>query len=407
MSRRLGKTYSVLHLLATAMMTKVGSYLLVLPYQVQARAIVWKGLTNDGTPMLDATFPAEIVSSKNNTEMTLTLINGSILKVAGADNVDSLVGTNHIAIVFDEAALIKQDVLAYLLPIVEANDGWILFSSTPRYGSWFTKLYEDESGQPDSPYTIHTCNIYESNTMTNEQIDSIRIEYIKRYGDDDGSAYFNTEYLLDITASNAGSFYGGILSRLEDNIQSIEIVQTDKVYAAYDLGMNDQTVITIFKKNEAANLVEILHVIEGSGRTIQDYYLKDIKKLPYKVHTHYLPHDGAQVRGYSTKVTAQDALKSLGARTKVIPRTKSVIDDINFIRETLPQVIFNNTPSVLKMRNKLRAYSKIIKEGVVTGHQHCDHSDSFRYAIISAINYCKETVSVEQEEATGGTSWME
>ena len=78
MSRRLGKTYSVLHLLATAMMTKVGSYLLVLPYQVQARAIVWKGLTNDGIPMLDATFPAELVSSKNNTEMTLTLINGSI-----------------------------------------------------------------------------------------------------------------------------------------------------------------------------------------------------------------------------------------------------------------------------------------------------------------------------------------
>lgn len=399
MSRRLGKTLSLLHILSTAMTRRVGNYLMLLPYATQARSVVWTGKTNDDISIIDAVFPRQLVESINHSSMTIKLINGSMLRISGADNVDALVGNNFIGIVFDEAARIKADVLGYLLPIVEAHeDGWIIFSSTPIFGSWFTKMYFDESRAENSIYSIHTCNIYESGIFTEERIAQIKQDYINRYGPDDGNALFNTEYALDIQGSNAGSFYGAILQSNIDNIRSVEPV--GEVYASWDLGHNDSNVISVF--NKIGKQLVLIDVISGSGRTVQDYYRSDVSKLPYKIKCHYLPHDGAQVRGYTTKTTARDALLQLGAVVKIIPKSNSVLDDINAVREQLPNIIFNNKPSVSFMRDKLKAYSKKLRDGVVVGHDHCDFADSFRYMVLSSrmIRNQVETNSNEYEDSS-------
>ena len=361
LSRRLGKSLSLLSIASYKMVQKPCSVLFLLPLAVQAKSVVWKGKTDSGLSLLDSIFPPSIVKSKNSTDMTLELFNGSILKVAGADNVDSLVGGNYQLIIMDEAAMIKEEVLAYLLPIVNANDGTIVINSTPRYGSWFVKMFND-----DPNYQKYVCNITTANVFSEAKVETIKQEYIERYGSVAGLAYFNTEYMLDVQGVPLHAVYIG---KIKEPVEPIE--PTSKMYAAWDLGMNDSTVITFFEYCQGKMVIHSM--VEGKGKTVQDYY----NSLPYKVFRHYLPHDAGQVRGYVSSESASKVLKGLGANVRVLPRTNSVLDDINYIRTRLDNVVWLNKPAVVALRDKVLVYSN--NNGKL---DHCDYSDSFRYAVL-------------------------
>jgi hypothetical protein len=315
--------------------------------------------------------------------MTLELFNGSSLKVAGADNVDSLVGGNYQLIIMDEAAMIKDEVLAYLMPIVDGNDGTIVINSTPRYGSWFVKMFNT-----DPTYVKYKCNIHEADIWSDEKIEAKRQSYIIKYGEVAGNAYFNTEYLLDVQGVPLHSVYIG---KINTPIEPVN--NNDTMYASWDMGMNDSTVITFFTYKDGT--ITIKDMVHGKGKTVQEYY----KELPYKVHRHYLPHDAGQTRGYVSTQSASKVLNGLGARVKVLPRTSSVIDDINYIRTRLDKVMWEDKPSVNTLRDKVLVYSN--ENGKL---DHCDFADSFRYCVIGCkhIDSQREPVAFE-----GSSSWLD
>jgi len=129
--RRMGKDKMVFAQLPKKMMERVGTYYYFLPTYNQARKVIWNGADREGFRFLDH-FPPEVVRDKNETEMRITTINGSILQLVGADNIDRIVGTNPIGVVFSEYALMKETVWNFISPILAENGGWAMFIFTPR-----------------------------------------------------------------------------------------------------------------------------------------------------------------------------------------------------------------------------------------------------------------------------------
>lgn len=129
--RRTGKDLLAWNILIKESQKRVGTYWHVLPLLNQARKIIWTGSTKDGIPFLDF-IPPSLIVSKRDDDMSIRLKNGSLIQLVGADRFDSLVGANPVGVNLSEFALMKPSVWDYLSPILNENDGWANFITTPR-----------------------------------------------------------------------------------------------------------------------------------------------------------------------------------------------------------------------------------------------------------------------------------
>jgi intein/homing endonuclease len=125
--RRAGKSISALNQLLGAALMRVGNYLHLFPELKQAREAIWNGIDKHGNRYIDY-IPKQLIKGKpNNTEMRVTLLNGSTIKLGGSDRYDSLMGSNPIGIIFDEYSLQNPFAWHYLSPILTENGGWAKF----------------------------------------------------------------------------------------------------------------------------------------------------------------------------------------------------------------------------------------------------------------------------------------
>ena len=94
-----------------------GTYWYVAPFLGQAKKIIWQD------PEMGARYcPLEIWDKRNNSELTVTFPNGSIVYVMGADNPQSLRGPNPRGVVLDEYDDMRREVWSQIIqPIMTAN----------------------------------------------------------------------------------------------------------------------------------------------------------------------------------------------------------------------------------------------------------------------------------------------
>lgn len=127
--RSYGKTRISSYLnVRTAMETPYATNYIFLPFLTQGREVYW-------TPrVLQQMIPDGWIESENQTEMRITLINGSQIKVCGADNVDSYRGVKlnpGSMATFDEFQMFKEDFVSAFLPNLSVNDPVLLIIGTP------------------------------------------------------------------------------------------------------------------------------------------------------------------------------------------------------------------------------------------------------------------------------------
>lgn len=129
--RRNGKDLIALNILVAKAIQRPGLYLYLGPLQTQVRQIVWLGGTNEGRKFLDF-IPQQFIKKKRNSQMEVELVNGSLIKLVGSDQYDSLMGLNAIGAVFTEYSLQRPEAWDYIRPMMANNGGWALFNGTPR-----------------------------------------------------------------------------------------------------------------------------------------------------------------------------------------------------------------------------------------------------------------------------------
>jgi len=131
--RRFGKTlYAVNFIIKEAI--KGGDFWFVAPTYRQAKNIAWL--------IFEKYLPRELVKKKNETELSIELINGSRISLKGADNPDSLRGSGLDGVVLDEYAFMGNYAWKVISPALQDKKGWAIFISTPDGYNHFKDLYE-------------------------------------------------------------------------------------------------------------------------------------------------------------------------------------------------------------------------------------------------------------------------
>lgn len=160
--RRFGKTFLAKYeLLRAALQKPHATIWYVAPTYRQAKELMWG-------PLKDFV-PASYVKKKNETELSMTLINGSVIKLKGADNPDSLRGNALDFIVIDEAAFMAKYVWEVVYPALADHAGNALFITTPSGFNWFYDLCMDNKEDPDWAFFHYTTE--EGGNVAKEELE--------------------------------------------------------------------------------------------------------------------------------------------------------------------------------------------------------------------------------------------
>src|SRR3990170_6958835 len=156
--RRAGKDRSWLSITLEAMLERVGVYFHIFPSLNQGRRDLWDNIVLDNADGIERSvkmismFPPELVRAVNETEMQITLINGSVWQIMGADSaeaIERLRGPNPLGIVFSEYSFMLSEAWDTLSPVLAENGGWAAFIYTPKDESHGFKLYNYAKESPE------------------------------------------------------------------------------------------------------------------------------------------------------------------------------------------------------------------------------------------------------------------
>ena len=400
--RRAGKDQTALNAMVVKAHERVGMYWYVFPEYKQGREIFWDGMRDDGRRFRDA-IPKDLVLRSRDDMMLIELKNGSMIKVIGTDNADSIVGPNPIGCIFSEFSLQNPAAWNLVRPILNANNGWAVFVYTPRgknhgfemYNNglkmmekdptrWFTQLLtrDDTSkiliGDDGKPLIDpSTGKVRWGPIVTEEMI-------AEDLATGMAQELVDQEYYCDFNASLIGSYYGKELTvlRAQERVGKFPYNVSKRVHTAWDLGLDDSTAVWFFQ------------IINGNLRIIdykewENHSLKEIidaiKLLPYSYGRHIGPHD-ITTRELTTKESRYNFCKKLGIKFYPCPKL-GIMDGIEAARRALSISLFDEEKCAQGL-DALSSYSKkwdSVRKVFADkpNHDWSSHgSDAFRYLAV-------------------------
>lgn len=335
--RRAGKDDVLLHRTAVAAFERPATYWTALPEYAQARKALWAAVNpHTGKRRIDEAFPHELRASTNEQEMFIRFHNGSTWQLVGSDRYNSLVGAGVAGVTFSEFALANPSAWGYIRPMLEENEGWAAFISTPRGRNHFKSLLDMAQSNPK--WFAETLSIRDTGALTPDQIDESLREYIALYGEDMGRAQFAQEYEVSFNAAILGAFYAREMHavRTENRIQTIQPIPGRPVHRAWDIGVRDDTSIWWFQVVGAR--IYILDCYTASGVGV-DHYAEVVHSKPYIPGNDYVPHD-AKVKEWGSGRTRLEQMTALGLSPVLVPLAGKM-DGINAARMTLGRCLFH------------------------------------------------------------------
>ena len=345
--RRHGKDDLAMNWTTVAAQRRVGSYWHMLPLATQARKAIWEAVDpHTGRRRIDQAFPKELRESTRDNDMLIRLKRGSTWQVVGSDHYDSLVGTSPAGIVYSEWALSNPSAWTYLSPILEENNGWALFITTPRGENHATKMYDFAKRTPGwfaEHLTAAECGVFSGDDLAR-----IKAEMIDFLGDEEGDAKFRQEYLCDRTAAMPGAYYARLMQRAQDEgrIGEVRHQPGHPVETYWDLGVADDTAIWFLQR--VGSMLHVIDYYEGRGEGAPHYVevceeRRKAGKWIWGVHVG--PHD-AHVRDWSVGEPRIAVLDRLGLHMQVqgtVSLTEAGYrqDGIDQVRRQLPLCRFD------------------------------------------------------------------
>lgn len=195
--RRMGKTVlAVNHLIKQAILCRRQRPVLayIAPFRGQAKQVAWDYLKHFTTPI-----PGRSI---NESELMLTLPNGAVIRLFGADNPDALRGLYFDGVVMDEVAQMKPEVWQEIVrPALADRNGWAVFIGTPKGQNLFAQLYElarreQKAGNPD--WCAMLYRVDQTHAVPDEELAALKAEMSE-------NAY-KQEFLCDFAAASDDVF---------------------------------------------------------------------------------------------------------------------------------------------------------------------------------------------------------
>ena len=298
--RRSGKDEICLHATAAASMERPGNYWHMLPEYSQARKAIWDAVNpHTGKRRIDEAFPPQIRRFTREHEMMIGIVGGSTWQVVGSDNYNSLMGTTPAGMILSEYALSNPSAWGYLSPILEENNGWAAFISTPRGNNHFKAICKTAQREKDWHYSLLTND--DTHVFTHQQLQEKLRELCDLHPEQYARSIWLQEYFCSFDAAVPGSIWGDCIDRadLEGRILDFPVLRNSEVFTGWDLGRTDDTAVWWYQFNGtridvfdhfASPLMDIDNVDEPKKGLVQ-VLLERAKLHKVKYRRHWLPHD--------------------------------------------------------------------------------------------------------------------
>mgnify|MGYP001814386816 CR=1 FL=1 len=315
-SRRAGKDVTLWNLVIKKAMETKGLYYYFFPEYSQGRKAIWDAIRKDGVSFLDHI--PESLAKRNNNEMKLRLINGSIIQIVGTDKYDSVRGTNPIGCVFSEYAWQNPAAWDVVRPILRENGGWAVFNSTPYGENHFYKMWKKHNTEGDSRWFTQMVTADTALLPNGEPY--ITKEGIEEEIEDGMSPdMVQQEFYCDFKADVGGFYYRKQLNEAEEEgrITKVPYDKSAQVETWWDVGWGDDTAIWFTQ-----TIGREIHVIDYyvNNEEAIDHYARILDEKGYHYSTHWLPHDAA-AHEFGTGKTKQELLSELTSATvDIVPK---------------------------------------------------------------------------------------
>lgn len=400
--RRGGKTKFAMAHMVRAALERRGLYAYIAPLLNQARRNIW---SNPDTSLRH--FCSVIPGAKiNESEMSITLPNGSMIRILGADYPDTIRGLGLHGCVLDEVAQMPYNTWEEVVrPTLSDHEGWALFIGTPKggAGNLFHDIFQGAAAT-DGAWSRMLRTVYDTGFRT---VSKKEVEQLKR---DMSAAKFEQEYLCSWTAALRGTYYANLIDEAQGagRITTVRPQTSAVVQTAWDLGIGDATAIIWWQ--QVGNEIHHLYGYEAEGEGLAHYAEKLAEQLKLwpgcRYGDHWLPHD-AEARELGTGKSRRDVLAGLGVKTRVVPRL-AVEDGIEAVRQIFRRSWFD-AAGCNQLLLALRQYRR--DENRLTGvlKEHPYHGPESHYA--DAERMLAMAVRNPQAKATPprvarGASWM-
>lgn len=380
--RRAGKTVGTLNdVIKRAVQLTIphGRYAYVAPFLAQGKEIAWDYLKR---------FAAPIVADKNEGELWVQLLNGSRIRVHGADNPDRLRGGYLDGVVLDEYADMRPSVWGEVIrPMLADRQGWATFIGTPKGRNEFYAKWQQT--QTDQNWFGLMLRASETGILSADEL--------AQAAQDMTPEQYAQEFECSFEAAIIGAYYGRELAELERAGRILDVAYDPllPVHTAWDLGIGDSTAIWFFQVGPDG--LRIIDFLEDHGKPLK-HYVAEIEARGYRKGDDWVPHD-ARVRSLDTGRTRVETLIDLGRKPRIAPEQK-LMDGVNAVRLVLPLCWFDRSKcrdGLEALRHYRTEYDERAKAFRTTPrHDWSSHaSDAFRYLAL-AYRELREPEKVEK-----------
>lgn len=340
--RRAGKDEVCLHHTAVSVLERPASYWHCLPEFEQGRRAIWSSVNaHTGRRRIDEVFPQEMRANTDDHGMFIRFRNGSTWQVIGSDRYNATMGAGPAGVVYSEFALANPSAWAYHRPMLEENNGWAIFITTPRGRNHAFEM--SKFAQRNAAWFYELLTVRDTNALSTEALDDALAEYRALYGADVGEMQFRQEYFCDWSAGLLGAYYATEMmavrneGRIVDDLEAIDA----PVNTAWDIGTGAETCIWFWQ--QVGSQIFVLDVLSSSGVGVE-WYRDEVKRRCAQhgwIHgTDYVPHD-AKVKEFGTGKTRVETMQSLQLKPMLVPLA-TVEDGVNAVRRTLPLCVFHS-----------------------------------------------------------------
>jgi len=384
--RRHWKDKSIFNMLVIPeMLNRIWLYYYVFPEYSQARKSFWENIDNDWFPLLWHV-PENLIKNRNNSEMKLELVNGSILRVVWTDkNIDWVVWSNPVWIVFSEWALCNPTVWDYMKPMLMANWWRAYFVYTPRWHNhWYDLLETAKKFWETWVYDLKTAEETIDNDWNRIFSDTDLKRELEEWMDEDLRLQ---EYFCSFEASLKWAIYSNQIKDAEaDNrFCAVKYEPALPVYTFRDLWISDT--MSIWFAQFFWKEIRIIDHYEMSWQWLE-HYVEKLNSKWYNYWWHFLPHDW-NVRELWTWTTRLETLEKLWLKNiKITPniwvdlwisKTRALFNQMYFDTEKCKRWIEAIKSYIFEYDDKNKIRSRTPK------HNRASHSaDALRYL---AVNY--------------------
>ena len=371
--RRAGKTVAAINDIIKRALLEGGrgaQYAYIAPFRSQAKSVAWDYLK----------YYAKAVSeSSNESELTVTLINGAKVRLFGADNADAMRGLGFNGVYLDEYGDFKPSVWGNIVrPALSDRLGWAVFGGTPKGKNQFHDIYKVSQATPDWFLLRLPASVSKLLPATELKAASQQLSQDQ----------YDQEYECSFDAAIMGAYYGQEMRQVDADgrIRDLRFDPDADVMTAWDLGYRDDTAIWFYQV--VRNEIHVLDYYAVSGASIEEIAKVVIDK-GYRYTRHYLPHDArAKTLASGGKSIVEQLAVHLGGMNKlsIVPEI-GVQDGIQAVRMILPKCYFDPIcdEGLEALRQYQREYDEDKKSFRQTPrHDWCSHpADSFRMMAVA------------------------